>query len=1238
MLALMGMTGAAGAAAEPVLGAEPAGRAVPYGPAANGPIVFARDGDIYTADPTGQDPRPLITGVDDDAWPTFSRDGSRLLFERRSPGSPPRLMIADADGTDIVPFTDIPGDFPWSDWSPDGVHFAAEWMVDGELILQILTTDGSEPPRTLDLGGIELLELAGFRPPDGREVIFSGHPEAGSKAIGLYAIGLDGTGLRAIGQRQADASFQQLALSPDGSLVAYWNWEPNDAGVDGGYLHVRDLATGIERPVSLDLLWPGVGFAPRFSPDGSTLLFESGPHAATGNGQLVIAPIDGHVPARPIGDTYQADVQNADFSPDGRLVLQERDPGGVWLIDIATGVATHLGEEFVYPSWQRLAGIGTPADTAGSSTAGALPADSATFGQAVAAFDPPFTYSVPPEMQVRAVRDDDMVLALVEGDARGPLGAAMESAPKTGARGMLVANVTHAVTHPCPGGKRIEVGDDPSAFLDDMQVLAGLRVTDEEAGTVAGHPSVGATTSAESACDSADLHVPRIGNLSYIMLDVPSRIILTQVAGRTILVQAWAGTTDALESWLPIADGFIDSITFIDPGAGSGSSASSAARETTATLGFWTTYRGNAGRTGVATTAGPVGNPRTSWTVQTEAAITSEPAVVDGSVYIGSDDGSLYALDAADGTERWRFAAGSAVSSSPAVTDGTVYVGSADGTLFALDVQSGDEVWRSTGARDGASPAVTDGVVYTGSADGSLYAIDATIGATIWSSPLGDIASRSPAVAEGLVVVGSADSVVHAIEATTGKERWTFDARSGIISTPVIADGVVYDCAFEGDANALYALDAASGTELWRFVTETGDSVFPPIVDAGVVYAPSSDGHLYALDAADGSEHWRYRAGAGVISSPTLASSVIYLLDTEQSLHAVNALDGTSLWRLDVGAGAEKGPAIADGMAYFGNWDGTIMAVGAAGAATSASAPDSVTAPELGSVLSVSTVVHPQRASEDPGPPAWEASGPAEVTAGGPPVVDPDGNIWVPASNLDAFRIFAPDGTYLETWGTSGSGDGEFDFTRSDGSEFGDVAFAPDGTFYVADVGNHRIQQFTPERHFVRAWGSHGRGDGQFLSPNNVSVGPHRLYVGDDQRGDVQQFHPNGGFIRSLTVGGGESSLWYTAADPVSGDVAVALDSTIARYDSRGRLRSLIDPTFDQPLTVDFDEAGNLYAFGMQGPLNTFVPDSVAVIEPSGRLVWRVAEPWVLGAVTPDGTTLLFDDFETGRLRAYGSS
>ena len=113
-----------------------------------------------------------------------------------------------------------------------------------------------------------------------------------------------------------------------------------------------------------------------------------------------------------------------------------------------------------------------------------------------------------------------------------------------------------------------------------------------------------------------------------------------------------------------------------------------------------------------------VPNLELRWTYTTGDAITSSAAVANGMVYVGSFDGTVYALDARNGTLAWSYQTGGAIWSSPEVVNGVVYIGSTDDKVYALNAKSGVLLWTySTGFYVYASPAVVNGVVYIGSGD-----------------------------------------------------------------------------------------------------------------------------------------------------------------------------------------------------------------------------------------------------------------------------------------------------------------------------------------------------------------------------------------------------------------------------------------------------------------------------------------------------------------------------------------
>ena len=231
----------------------------------------------------------------------------------------------------------------------------------------------------------------------------------------------------------------------------------------------------------------------------------------------------------------------------------------------------------------------------------------------------------------------------------------------------------------------------------------------------------------------------------------------------------------------------------------------------------------------------------------------------------------------------------------------------------------------------------------------------------------------------------------------------------------------------------------------------------------------------------------------------------------------------------------------------------------------------------------------------------WETRGDPADPLGNPAhlAVAPDGSIWVADGDNHRFQIFAPDGSLLEVWGTLGSGDGEFDFTTAGwaGYEYGAVAFAPDGTFYVADPGNHRIQRFGPDRDFLTAWGSEGKEPGQFVTPMDLVVdGQGRVYVADADRewlpppetGAVQVFDADGRYLAEWGVFGNDPGQMNTpfgiGLDP-DGTLLVAEfgGNRVQRFTPEGEVldgwggRGSADGEFIWAMDAAVDAAGRVF-------------------------------------------------------------
>ncbi|CAL9298693.1 Serine_threonine-protein kinase AfsK [Streptomyces sp. SudanB148_2056] len=187
----------------------------------------------------------------------------------------------------------------------------------------------------------------------------------------------------------------------------------------------------------------------------------------------------------------------------------------------------------------------------------------------------------------------------------------------------------------------------------------------------------------------------------------------------------------------------------------------------------------------------------------------------DGYVYVCAGTRVL-ALEAASGHVRWHFEAPAvflcppAFVPGPAVTGGGVYLADYLGTVYALDATDGRDRWRiATEARSSVEPVlVAAGHVHVGSGKG-LYTLDAVTGTPKWRFQSGGEIVGAPAVAEGRIHFGSSDHLLYTLKADDGRLRWKLATGGEITGSPVVRDGVVYACSKD---RCVYALDAEKGT------------------------------------------------------------------------------------------------------------------------------------------------------------------------------------------------------------------------------------------------------------------------------------------------------------------------------------------------------------------------------------------------------------------------------------------
>jgi outer membrane protein assembly factor BamB len=368
--------------------------------------------------------------------------------------------------------------------------------------------------------------------------------------------------------------------------------------------------------------------------------------------------------------------------------------------------------------------------------------------------------------------------------------------------------------------------------------------------------------------------------------------------------------------------------------------------------GEWTMFRHDLARSGSAGPGGLLPQGTLKWVFPTGAPVHSSPAVVDGSVYIGSQDYKLYALDAETGAKRWEYETGSWVESSPAIAKGVVYVGSNDGRLYALDAGSGEKIWDfQTQYPVRSSAAVANGVVYFGSDDYYLYAVDVAKGTKLWDYNTGGPSVSSPVVANGIVYTGGGSGYSYALNCLNGQRRLRYKTHYAVFSSPAVTGTTVY---FTTTYGVLHAVDGMARTWLqehgirpfwaqvwamfpwfpepppqsgflWLLKVGRGDTSSPVVV--GDTMYLGCDNKLLAIDLPSHKVRWEFATGGAVRSSPAVAGPVVFVGSEDGRLYAVDAATGAKLWDFLTGDKITSSPAVVNGVVYVGSHDGNLYAI-----------------------------------------------------------------------------------------------------------------------------------------------------------------------------------------------------------------------------------------------------------------------------------------------------------------------
>jgi outer membrane protein assembly factor BamB len=291
-------------------------------------------------------------------------------------------------------------------------------------------------------------------------------------------------------------------------------------------------------------------------------------------------------------------------------------------------------------------------------------------------------------------------------------------------------------------------------------------------------------------------------------------------------------------------------------------------------------------------------------------AASSWPGLtVDGETAYLAYNQHVYAINIADGKERWRYPleANNKISfyTAPVMTpDGQLIVGGYDHVLYSVDPQTGKENWSFKEAKNRyiGSPLVNDAGIFAPAADDHLYAIDFQ-GKLLWSFQTKGAQWAQPVSSPTCecIYLPSMDHHLYAINASDGAEVWkTEDLGGSMVGSPAYgSDGTLYVGTFN---NEILAISSENGVVLWRKPTDGWVWGGPAIKD-GTLYFGDLSGVLYAMDASNGKILWKLNPETGdssgqatqktkpdgpIVQTPLLTDELIYFTTRVGSIFGVS--------------------------------------------------------------------------------------------------------------------------------------------------------------------------------------------------------------------------------------------------------------------------------------------------------------------------------------------------------------
>ena len=348
----------------------------------------------------------------------------------------------------------------------------------------------------------------------------------------------------------------------------------------------------------------------------------------------------------------------------------------------------------------------------------------------------------------------------------------------------------------------------------------------------------------------------------------------------------------------------------------------------------WPSFRGGPDQRGLA--GGTLARDFVPlWRFPTGGPVAGSPVVAEGKVFVGSNDGAVYAIDLASGSKVWSARTGDSVSASPLHVGGRIYVGSVDRHFYCLSAATGGLIWEFATEGDiraaaawAPDPDGPDGKILVGSYDFKLYCLRASDGHKLWDVPTEYYVNGTPALAGGHAVLGGCDTNLYSIALADGQVTLKLPVGEELAFIPasVALDGTqAFLATFEGK---VMRIDLAAGRIDWTIALKEEQEFCSAALSDTRVLVGGGDNVMHCLDRRDGHKVWDFPTGGPIAGSPVICDGKVVFGSGDGRLYVLSLADGSLLWSRDLGQPVASGPAVADGKIIVGCNDGFVYAFG----------------------------------------------------------------------------------------------------------------------------------------------------------------------------------------------------------------------------------------------------------------------------------------------------------------------